>query len=401
MKFKKIVSSLGLLLCLGVGSTPAHAETYTLFSDKGIVPGFSSVPTYGGCGPTPLEPNIGFNGRARDIPAPEGFESWKSTQTNSSCPAGSYVGWGISFDTGQNLSRFSSGALRFWVYTSTGRMQVEIKDTTNPNTGNPVTFFVPLDSYIAGRYNQWIPISIPFAGNLRGSGLSSVRNPVLFTASATPVTFYIDNVRYVDSTVSPVFQTALKNRTNQSPATQITWSSTHLPAQWVLADQYIELHVDASTTTWGVQIYTDNLAEDAVPAYTGVISSFTQTPAGLVDTVNPTRKLPLAWATRSIGSTVTVVSADPDNEADPNSFQWLMMEDASQVAVPSQRAVRFFNGDPFITVMNNQGIHFAQSPLQFGPENSPIRIYLEANFQAAVTPRTYQTSTLRLEFFYL
>lgn len=400
MKFKTIVSGVGLLSCLWVGSAPVHAETYTLFSDKGIVPGFSSVPTYGGCGPTPLVPTIGFNGRSRDILAPEGYESWKSTQTNISCPGGSYVGWGISFDAGQNLARFNSGELRFWVYTSTGRMQVEIKDTTDPNVGNPVTFFIPLDSYIAGRYNQWIPIRIPFAGNLQGSGLSSVRNPVLFTAFTTPTTFYIDHVRYVDNTTSPIFQTALKNRSNNGLATQVTWDSVNLPAAWAIADQYIELDVDVSTQIWGVQIYTDNRANDASPAYSGLISSYTATPAGLIDTVATARKLPLAWAVRTAVSTIPVVAADPNNASNPNSFQWFFIEDARQVAVPILNANAFVNGDPYVTVLNNVGLHYGQSPAEFGADTPPYRIYLQADFGNAVTPRTYRTSTLRVELYF-
>jgi len=78
------------------------------------------------------------------------------------------------------------------------------------------------------------------------------------------------------------------------------------------------------------------------------------------------------------------------------------MKDVMTPDIPLMGTTQFKNGDqdPFVVVKDNVGNHFGQSPAEFGAEDTPNYIFLEANFGTAVTPRTYQTSTLRLEFFY-
>lgn len=285
----------------------------------------------------------------------------------------------MTYLTAQNLSRFSSGELRFWIYSSTGAVKVEIKDFAGF-----VTLFKPLDSYIGSNYNRWIHVRIPFAGNLilPGTGLSSVGNPILFTGLTTPATFYIDNVRYVDTTASPIFNVSLRNIANNSPAAELTWGGVNLPAGWVRADQYIRLDLDPGTASWGVQIYTDNMSAGANPVFTG--DPAVTDPAGLVDATETDRRLPLAWNIQS-STTTPPASGDPDT-----TFIWFYMKDK---ATPG-----FINGDGFMTVKNQQGIQYAQT--FFGSlQVPPNPVYIEAHFGAAVTPRTYRTSTLRVEFF--
>jgi hypothetical protein len=159
-----------------------------------------------------------------------------------------------------------------------------------------------------------------------------------------------------------------------------------------------------------VQIYTDNMGKavsNPIPKYTGPVSS-TQSPAGLVDVSTPTLVLPLAWLasqtlTNDLAITQVMVST---NATLPTSgghqFQW--MKDASDPT--------FINGDDSTTVWNQEGIHFSPGPRldipatnyyywrdAWGAARSPIYIYLAGGFSSAVTPHTYQTSTLIVEYY--
>src|ERR1019366_37796 len=89
---------------------------------------------------------------------------------------------------------------------------------------------------------------------------------------------------------------------------------------------------------------------------------------------------------------------------------WFFHEDKAQVAVPTQNAALFVNGDPFITAEQSgvpgPQIHYAQGPTQFGEptpntvlSNTQNAMYLSANFATALAGRTYTTSTLRVELF--
>src|SRR5882672_6099541 len=95
----------------------ARAEILTLFSDKGLpdIPP-NTVPTYSGGG-------LYTEGHWQAIVPPEGFESWKTTQT-----VNSFAGWGLAYAVPQNLSRFNSGEMRFWINSSIGNIQIEIKN---------------------------------------------------------------------------------------------------------------------------------------------------------------------------------------------------------------------------------------------------------------------------------
>ncbi len=185
--------------------------------------------------------------------------------------------------------------------------------------------------------------------------------------------------------------------------TEINWPSVSLPAGWVLASDYIQLDATMNALTDGIQIYTDNLASDANPAYAGTVDATHQTPAGLINTSVRTLKVPTAWTISD-----DVIPGGP-TPANPNGggFRWFYHEDRSQVA-NDQRAAPFVDGDLYITVENRSClgsadnapcIHYGQSPIEFGSAFTPNYIYMQADFTSAVTPATYKTSTLRLEAF--
>jgi hypothetical protein len=217
-------------------------------------------------------------------------------------------------------------------------------------------------------------------------------------------------VAQLTGTGSISFNAAIREVGTNAPAAQISWTGVTLPAGLVRASHYIQLASTFTASNGGIEIYTDNTAADATPyQYTGVISSNTPPPSGLVDGTSHTNRLPMTWTIQA--STVAPTPQNPNVPA--TGFAWFFMTDRGQVAVPSQNVTAFEDGLPYITVANNQCgtpanpgntcIHYAQGaggqgdPTQFGGAPSPNNIFLAADFSTAVTPRTYGTSTLRLE----
>jgi hypothetical protein len=219
---------------------------------------------------------------------------------------------------------------------------------------------------------------------------------------------------------------SILTRASNASASSIVWTSTAPTpgAGWLVADDYIQMVTDINTSDGGVQIYTDNTNASASPKFTGSISSYTVTPAGLVDNTDTTQKIPTAW----MASTTTVpgiVAIDP-NANSGTSYLWFYNEDHAQVAVPSLNTSAFGNGDPYATVYaspgtplvanspngtttgytttaTDSGLHYAQGPTQFGgyQEIATTNIYIEANFATALQGTTYSTGELVLEAFSL
>jgi hypothetical protein len=206
----------------------------------------------------------------------------------------------------------------------------------------------------------------------------------------------------------------VKNVSDNATVGAISWTGVNAGDSWKTAAQYIELKTSINVASAGVQFYTDNTNGAAVPRFTGSVSSFTATPAGLVDTIDTTTKLPTAWRASSF-TIAGIVPTDPNANAG-ESYLWFFHEDKLQVAVPSLNAGLFNNADAFVTVyaapgtiLGGQsvaspgGIHFAQNPNSFGGYhiNDTTYIYIEADFTSSLVGRSYGTNRMILEAFTL
>jgi len=195
----------------------------------------------------------------------------------------------------------------------------------------------------------------------------------------------------------------LRNLSDNSTTTQIYWSGVTLPASYLAANAYVQVNSTLTAAGSGIQIYTDNEAADANPTFTlpGGVSpgQAGSNPAGLVDTTTTTAVLSMAWSIKAT-TTTAPTQADPTSTTDANAAQWLFFEDRNTPTIASQNTTAFADGATFVTIkLAGSGIHFGQANTAFGAAPSPNFVYCEANFGAAVTPRTYKTSTLRLEAF--
>jgi hypothetical protein len=225
--------------------------------------------------------------------------------------------------------------------------------------------------------------------------------PMPSTAAFTSIQTLSSTAKALTGAGATSMSIAIKKVADNSADTAVNWSAVTLPGNWKVADDYIALTANITQAGGGIQTYTDNTANDASPKFTG--DKAVQTPAGVINATDPTKKLPTAWSIRH--STGTIAAVDPNANAG-ESFLWFFHLDKAQVAIPSANATAWVDGDPYVTAQNTTGIHFASGPTQFGAPatnaglpDGQNNIYLEANFSGALGATTYQTTTVRLEAF--
>lgn len=326
-------------------------------------------------------------------------------------------GWGLFYASPTNLSSYANGTLRFWVYTNT--QNLEVKVSTQGTTGS-------VDIVLANNLvtqipilNQWTYVTINLAG--RGIDFTKINSPFMITAVGAPGgVFYVDQVRWSQSgDPNVIFSRSIKNRSGNTPASSFTFTVPSLPAKWVTANQYIQVDFDPGSVPdltsgqfvpWGLQIYTNNTAVTANPRYTGTAAT---NPTGLVDSSSTIKRLPMCWRVVDALTSNTTIVQGSDNKLYSQElggqasqfpcFQW--MKDSATPNIVTEGTTIFSPGESAITFWDNEGLHFSDGPknwgVNWGATKSPLYIYLGADFSTAVTPRSYGTSMLTLEFFTL
>jgi hypothetical protein len=217
----------------------------------------------------------------------------------------------------------------------------------------------------------------------------------------------------------------MKTVIGDNTTTQIYWDTSDISpgvTQWHIADSYILLHSTISQSGGGIQIYTDNKASDADPAYTGANNT---NPAGLISEEVP-NETPLAMCWRMVDASTTTdvldivqvnsqgTWSDPGQPHDGETITkstlyspslgtnypcYFFMKDKSTPKIWYENTTAFKNADEYIVVKDQAfGIHHAEGN-NWGTTASPDCIYIGANFKEASAPRTYQTKTLRIEAF--
>jgi hypothetical protein len=158
-------------------------------------------------------------------------------------------------------------------------------------------------------------------------------------------------------------------------------------------------------------MYTANTSPDANPKFIITDSDSSSNPAGMVMVSDKHYGVPLAWSAKAgtqAPSVVAPVVAEPNENggicgnglSTPAAFQWLYMEDVQTPSIPALCQNGFQNGNAYSVVQDNQGIHYGQSPTEFGAATSPNYIFLEANFGVGFAQQTYTTNSLIVEVFY-
>jgi len=210
---------------------------------------------------------------------------------------------------------------------------------------------------------------------------------------------------------------ALRNISDNSAVAELSWSDvTPGPSGtgWKHANQYIEVTNTYNRTGWGIQIYTNNCVLEANPRFY-IANPTDVNPAGLVATDDRKSVLPLAW--RIMGERTTkehLGIREVSDPAAPNKhhlqstdfpettvyYPWVWMKDARTPAISELYTTAFVNGEDYVTIWNENGVHHAEGPLDYYVAPSPNYVYIGARFTTATTPRIYRTSKLTLELFY-
>jgi hypothetical protein len=189
-------------------------------------------------------------------------------------------------------------------------------------------------------------------------------------------------------------------------ASSIGWTAA-AGTGWTLANQYLQItsHLSQNNGAF-IQTYTNNTAGVSPYNYTGVISSVTASPAGLVDASNTAyATLPIAWQiSASISPTAvndpncTGVSTATVCTGPQTGWAWNYYEDKAQVANNQGVTGPFVNGAQAVTVEEVPGyIQYAQSSFGPGGTGGVNNLFLEANFLNALGGTTYGTNTLTVE----
>jgi len=123
-----------------------------------------------------------FEANYQDSTAPESQKSFK-TATNG----GTWAGWGVVYNTPQDLSQYQGGYLKFWV-KSPATIKIEIQD----GNGNKYTRYTNQYGYI--NNNTWSELTIPLS-DFSSVPLNNIKLPFMATIE-TSGEFYIDYVRW-------------------------------------------------------------------------------------------------------------------------------------------------------------------------------------------------------------
>lgn len=197
----------------------------------------------------------------------------------------------------------------------------------------------------------------------------------------------------------------------------ITWSGVNPPSTgWKIADQLMIIKSTVTDAGGGVQIYTRNTESDASPRFVDPTpsdsSNSDSNPAGLLrGTSGDTGTvLPMAWSIKANVRTIEggdvntgIGAADPNNGPATavfnNKFQWLYFKDKATPNIPATNATAFVDGEPFVTMIKSDGIHFGQANGEFAPHpaGDNTYVYFQANFTGAVAQQAYQTTTITVE----
>lgn len=196
----------------------------------------------------------------------------------------------------------------------------------------------------------------------------------------------------------------------EGSATQpfLSWVNIQPASGWQKPQEVIRITWDVTDTNGGVQIYSNNTLATAVPQFVdptpGETSNPDSNPAGLLlgTSGQSSDTLPVAWSIKGdVGQEPD--TADPNDTGDPNSFQWLFLQDKETPSItwgPGDTTDAFTDGAPYSTIIKLNSIHFGQADGEFGVDSDKLAyVYFQANFDTAGAQAQYKSNTFTLEAF--
>ena len=355
----------------------------------------------------------------------------------------------------RDLSLFEDGYLYFWIKTPVD-LEIGLRSANIPKTFEMSK--VMLSQYDVPADNDWHEVYIALDDfKIWDQRLDFAEHKILFNAAVVGKivsdysnTFWISGVKYVRrKEVSPGLSVGIFRRDNDQPepSNSVNFSEALLGGAWTLADQYLRVIYDTPYLSWGIQIYTDNLASGADPQYAGNPEGvLSERPAGLIGRTNTLVTCPMAWMALEDTSPNVPVPVEEPNEypenhpdfmiyfrSDTNGMwgeekargEWSWLKDLSSATWddkngdfildltgsfgdPDYEIVSDFSatGDEYSTFIGPAGIAAGWVDKEDGTRiyvlnpKQPIAIYLAAKFRVARERQEYRTNTLTLELYH-
>lgn len=195
-----------------------------------------------------------------------------------------------------------------------------------------------------------------------------------------------------------------------TPKSSITWSGV-IPGitEWQVADIVVIVTCTYTGANSGIRIYTNNIADNAVPKWNGVaVSTATNNISGLLKyetgVATSTTKLPMCWRiTNNTTNTFAIVEDVNYNlyESTLGSsyFVYQYMKDMHTPNLPDEGTTSFDSDPSGVAVWDKEeGYHHASGTNWLAGDN-PYYIYIGADFSQASTPSEYRTNQLKLELY--
>jgi len=339
----------------------------------------------------------------------------------------------------RDLSGFADGYLHFWVKTP---VDLEIGIRTDNIPEGTETSKVRLSEYNVPHDNSWQEVYIALDDfEIRDRSTDLDMSKVFFNAAVVGKytggcsgVFYISDVKYVrHKDATPTISAHVKRRDNNQPEDpeEMGFEEAELGTGWVIADQYFEIVYDTDSPSWGIQIFTDNMGDDASPEYSGDPDEYVdQQPAGLIGAGEPFITCPMAWMVLDETSdNIPVPVEDPTGNFftsdtggvwggdEPAQSEWSWLKDMSStrwddlndndIVDPGEILPDFsLTGDEYSTFIGQAGIATGWGDIEdntrvyiLNPE-SPVILYLAANFEKATVLQKYKTNTITLELYH-
>ena len=277
---------------------------------------------------------------------------------------------------------------------SGAKFQIKLKSTDG------IEDVVPLQSSIGSMWQEMHYYIGTSFSNIDLSDMAAIEI-ISDAGNAGVITLYFDEVEFNTIPLAGNrLDVKIRNGADDSLTTAVNFGASTSINPRVLAEQYLDIDY-VCEGSWGIQIYTDNKAEDAYPKFTGTGDRAN----GLIGMTNSGYRVAMIWQVWQekqgyYDGSKTVEFDTTVDDGDRAEFAFVM--DKSDSDWEADQYVRNYR-----TLINYNGELGAPVPLadpppgywpRVGTAGDPVYVYLGADF-TGVPAQTYTTSKLTLDIY--
>jgi|GEM_PF-3217407 len=310
-----------------------------------------------------------------------------------------------------NISDATIFSLRVRSDIAGAKFQMKLKDSAGGQAS------VSIISPTAGLWQNML-FYFGSGKQLAGIDLSKIDQlEITSETSGKQITIYLDEVDFNIVTISgTTMDIALIDGASGALAASIDFGSTTSGTPKVLANQYVKIsNYRSSMSSWGIQIYTDNLAADANPRFTGNMPS---NPAdvrvnGLIGTSDSGYRVPILWQVWDYAKGYYNGTETPEYDTNgytrTNLAEW--DGDRAEFAFMMDKSDGDWSKDQYSpnyrTLINSSGelgapVPFDEEQYGYSPRRIPVGnalyVYLAVDYTGAPA-QTYTTNKITIDIY--